>query len=251
MTRNFRTTIAIIILSFLGVGEKAQAAPILFDVAADFSATSNPNGAWRYGWSTTTGSGFNLDTTQAVVSSLNVWEGIPGSDGFGNPSISFNPTVNPIVLSGTSWEPDRVVFHPGRAGQNAVIRWTAVAAGMIDIDVSFQGRDSVTGATTDVHVLHNISPLFSGLVTGFGPGSGPTFSDTLPVLPGDTIDFTVGWGVNETPLSDSTQLDARIEFTAAAVPEPTSVALLAVGSMGLIVLPWLRRRKSTVAAPAQ
>ena len=36
------------------------AAPLTYDVAADFSAINNPNGAWRYGWSSTLTSAFNL-----------------------------------------------------------------------------------------------------------------------------------------------------------------------------------------------
>lgn len=32
----------------------------IFNVASDFSLTNNPNGAWRYGWSSSLGSSFNL-----------------------------------------------------------------------------------------------------------------------------------------------------------------------------------------------
>lgn len=40
------------------------------DVAADFSPTSNPNGVWRYGWSTTLGSPFILSSSPAVREGL-------------------------------------------------------------------------------------------------------------------------------------------------------------------------------------
>ncbi|WP_199249738.1 hypothetical protein [[Phormidium] sp. ETS-05] len=32
----------------------------VFNAASDFSLTNNPNGAWRYGWSSSLGSNFNL-----------------------------------------------------------------------------------------------------------------------------------------------------------------------------------------------
>ena len=78
-----------------------------FDVAADFSSISNPTEAWQYGWSSTTvGSSFNLDTASATISGLNVWQGIPGSDAFGNPTILFVRHEAPLYL--------RVEVPPGK-----------------------------------------------------------------------------------------------------------------------------------------
>jgi hypothetical protein len=34
---------------------------MIFNAAADFSATKNPNGVWSYGWSPTLGGTFVLD----------------------------------------------------------------------------------------------------------------------------------------------------------------------------------------------
>jgi hypothetical protein len=65
------------------------------------------------------------------------------------------------------------------------------------------------------------------MVSGFGPGSGPSFATSLAVLQGDTIDFAVGIGSNGTYISDTTGLAATI--TIAAVPEPTGITLLGLG----------------------
>jgi hypothetical protein len=82
------------------------------------------------------------------------------------------------------------------------------------LNTTFTGRDNVNGTTTDVHVFHNGSALFNGVVNGFGPGSGPSFATSLTVLPGDTIDFAVGMGSNGSYISDPTGLDATIMVSA-------------------------------------
>ncbi|HYW20642.1 MAG TPA: hypothetical protein VE956_15300, partial [Nodularia sp. (in: cyanobacteria)] len=43
----------------LGMAAKPSFSAI-FNVASDFSVTNNPNGAWRYGWSSSLESNFNL-----------------------------------------------------------------------------------------------------------------------------------------------------------------------------------------------
>ncbi|MBA7481861.1 Tol-Pal system protein TolB [subsurface metagenome] len=86
-----------------------------------------------------------------------------------------------------------------------------------DIDAMFTGIDHggtspFLGTTTDVHVLHNGISLFDGEVIGYGDTS--SFSTTVSVGMGDIIDFTVGYGSNQTHTCDSTALSATI------TPEP-------------------------------
>ena len=54
--------------------EQARAG-IVYDAAADFSPTNNPNGVWSYGWSSSLGSTFNLDVSSTTVDGLDFWEG--------------------------------------------------------------------------------------------------------------------------------------------------------------------------------
>jgi hypothetical protein len=213
-------------------------------LAGDFSASTNPSGDWSYGWSTATGSAFNLDTTTTVASNLIVWKGIPANDAFGNPSILFNPTNSPISFGAdTIFNAKEVSMHPGPAGQNAVARWTASATGMFHIATSFQGRSSITGTTTDVHVLLNSIALFDGSVTGFGPGSGPSFAGTISVVKGDKVDFTVGFG-NGNYYFDSTQVVATIS----AVPEPATLTMFLLGA-ALFSGAQIRRRGRGTTGP--
>jgi hypothetical protein len=72
-----------------------------------------------------------------------------------------------------------------------VIRFTAPDAGTFVLATSFTGIDFAGPTTTDVHVLLNGSSIFDGNVDGFGPGSGPSFTTTLTLHAGDTVDFAV------------------------------------------------------------
>jgi hypothetical protein len=187
-----------------------QSAPAFADAsysaAADFSATSNPTGVWSYGWSAQRGSAFTLDTQRTNVGGADIWfepRGDPVAPGvFHNGT---NGTVNPY---GTHpFAPGQLGLHPGPYGDNAVVRWTAPAFGTFDIAATFSGMDT-GGTTTDVAVLRNGGELFSGLVNGYQATR--SFSGVVAVSAGETIDFSVGYGSNETYFGDMTGLDAVI-----------------------------------------
>ena len=104
-----------------------------------------------------------------------------------------------------------VFFHPGPEDQNSVLRFTAPASGNYQVQAVFWGDDSVGPTTTDVHVLHNGLGLYTGEVTGFGrPSSDQSFTTTISVAAGDTIDFAVGYGTDGNYFFDSTGVSAVI-----------------------------------------
>jgi len=170
---------------------------------ATFSATSNPNGSWSYGWSLNRGSLFNLDTSSSNVSGLEVWN-------FGGPDVFYNPTSSTINPAGTNpIPPGTLAFHPGPNGENAIVRWTAPTAGSYNIAATFTGRDFVGPTTTDVAVLLNGSQLWVGEVTGYL--ADVSFSAApLALNAGDTIDFTLGFGTDGNYYYDSTGLAAQV-----------------------------------------
>jgi hypothetical protein len=240
LTLTISATIAVsIILS----ATSAQA--ITYDPVVDFSFVSNSsvNGVWSYGQSTTLGGTFSLLTTP-VNDSLNPlledWQGSVAGFSGNYPVIQHNPTGVSQGYGGTATsEPDELLFHPGPGGEYSVLRFVVPTTGSYTLNGIFTGRD--TGpATTDLSVLLNMgvgTPLFSGDTNIVG-GNVAVFNVTQSFTAGDTIDFAVGYG-NGSYVNDSTGLKLTVA-SAATAPEPTTLALLGLGS-GLGIL--ARRRK--------
>ena len=208
-----------------------------YDIAADFSTSSNPNGAWSYGYSTTLGGSLILHastTAHPAYTSIDNWH----TDlGYGVPVILRNSTsvavtndTGTIVLGA-----GQLASHSGTSGEFSVIRFTSPAAGLFNVSGSFLGADLV-GTTTDVHILLNGSEVFAGSVLGFSTGSGPSFNSNWSFSAGDTLDFVVGWG-NGDFTSDATLISAVIT----QVPEPGAAAMLALGGLALVLRSARRR----------
>src|SRR5260370_26512730 len=196
-------------LAALGIGTATTARDQATSSVApgDFSAASNPTGAWSYGWSASRGSTFNLDPVATTVSGVNVWK---SSATQVEPDVFFNGTSDTINPSGTNPIPaGTLACHLGPIGQKAIVRWTAPSTGAYAIAATFTGRDSVGPTTTDVAVLSNGAELWSGEVTGYLAMQSYAAS-RLDLIAGDTLDFTVGFGPDGTYSYDSTGLTADI-----------------------------------------
>lgn len=204
----------------------------IYDAAADFSPTSNPNGVWSYGSSTTLGSAFILGTTSGNTSGIDYWI----NDWFSAaPSVTHNGTGSAITVAFITWGPGQLGFHPGPSSEYAIVRFTAPDTSLYDLASSFSGLDS-TISGTDVYVLLNSASIFDGTVTSFG--SGPSFATQLSLAAGDTVDFVVG-DLDGNHFNDTTGLSA----TLTAVPEPSSLALVATGVLGAVVAARRRRAR--------
>ena len=59
-------------------------------------------------------------------------------------------------------------------------------------------------------MLHNGIGLYTGEVTGSGPSSDQSFTTTVSLAAGDTIDFAVGYGTDGGYGYDSTGVSAVI-----------------------------------------
>jgi hypothetical protein len=204
-----------------------------YDVAADFSAANNPNGPWSYGYSLTLGGQLILYTNSWALSGLNIWLYDISSY---TPSAYLNPTTNAIVLPGRTYGPGAFGLHPGPDGEYSVARFTAPATGQYHLTGSFFGQDS-SPTTTDVHILTNSVAALDGEVTGFGPGTGPSFDIEVALNAGDDLDFAVGYGTDSQFGADSTGLSAQI---VALVPpviitQPSNQTVLAGETLTLTV----------------
>lgn len=134
-------------------------------------------------------------------------------------------TISPeTICNGGCSNGGGLAFHPGPNGENAVVRWTVPAAGTYNVNVTFTGADT-NGTTTDVAVYHGTTTqtkkLFGADVLGYCglppssivgcSGASPIqhFSGEIVVAAQDTIDFSVGYGINGYGY-DTTGLDVVI-----------------------------------------
>ena len=177
--------------------------------AADFSATTNPTGVWSYGYSVTLGSPFILFTTPVSLGGIPGWNHDLGS---GDPVVLCNNTSAEINYASLTLEPGELSLHPGPDDEICLLRYTATVSGQHHVSGSFYGGDH-GGTTTDVHLLVNGTSVFDGEVSGYGPGSGPGFDQTVLLNAGDTLDFAVGYGANGNYFSDTTVVAAEVTST--------------------------------------
>lgn len=194
---------------------KIAMAQYSFDLASDFSASANPNGPWSFGWMSSNSVFFPYSTQFAAYGlALKEWRGtFPSNDGSAPPDVMLNPTDAAIIVSDTTWLPHQVTFHPGKNGEQSVIRWTSPLAGTVRLEAAFEGRSGF--ATSGIEIYRNNDMLFSGVVSGTGEASRISLNTNLAVQVGSLIDFRVNYG-NGNWTSDTTQISALI----ISVPEP-------------------------------
>lgn len=230
-------------LLVLSVSSGVQAYYV-YDGAADFSPTLNPNGVWSYGWSSDIGNTFNLDTESGTFAFLGTE--YPGLDYWARNSVSYpiilhNGTSEPITMvrgNGHDLEflPGELVQHPGSDNSYSLLRWTAPNAGVFEVASVFMGTDPL-GVTSDVHVVLNDSSIYDGYVNGYGDSSKQVFSLTLTLVAGDTIDFAVGAGGNGY-IADTTTTAVSIN------PVPIPAAIYLFGSGLLMMIGMSKRRRN-------
>lgn len=129
----------------------------------------------------------------------------------GAETYTFNGAGGPEIV----YAPGQLGLHPGQDNTYSVVRWTAPADGRFAVCGSFIGID-VTGATTDVHIYHNGTSLYDGLLEGEFLGDGHSFTRLIDAAAGDQVDFIVGSQGNFS--YDSTAVLASV------VPAGSSVA---------------------------
>ena len=203
------------VLSALVVGPVAHAGSA-YD---EFSAESNPSGAWHYGWTPSLAGAFTLFANRMSSGNHDHWYG-------DQPPLGSLPGYPEIDRNTVSFA-GMLLAHPGPNGQYAVLRWIAPSANAFSIFSEFTRQDSMP-TTTDVHVRLNGASLFSGLLDA-ASASG-SFGNTLSLNAGDVLDFSVGFGANGNYFFDRTGINASVS----AVPEPASLLLLLSGAMILV-----------------
>ncbi|MEO8200063.1 MAG: hypothetical protein ABI679_06020 [Gemmatimonadota bacterium] len=158
----------------------------IFDATADFSSTANPNGPWSAGWTPTLGGAFTVYPSAQVIATFDAWTD-PAILTNGSPTFSKNNTTSTNI----SLAPGAIALHPScNANEFSVLRWTAPAAGTFLVNAQFDSGDR---GNTDASVLKNgngATPLFTISSTA----NNPTFTQSLVLSAGETLDFAIGTG---------------------------------------------------------
>ena len=199
----------VVVLAFAAVAA-AQPASITYDAAASFeqgwTAHTNPNGVWSYGYS----SGFTSPVTlytQSAPSMFNganaqVWVSPPISNNE-SPAVEFNNGPPFVGGSGNvDYLANQLVLVSGIGGQYSDLVFTAPSDGMYSIVSSFRGDQA--GVGTVVGVAVNGTVLFNSSVTA--QGQTVPFTTTVSLRAGNTVVFSVGPGSG----TQSTGLSATI-----------------------------------------
>lgn len=125
-------------------GKVDAMAPVVVnaDVATDFALLANPNGAWTYGY-------LPRDPTSADAGTFVVFSEVANiSSGEG----SWRDPAITVLGAPAAWRNDKpatsngvatgeFALHPGQAGEYAIARWTAPAAGTYAVSVQFKAGD--------------------------------------------------------------------------------------------------------------
>jgi hypothetical protein len=174
----------------------------VWNLADDFSATQNPNGAWSYGWRPSAEEPLTLYTDhdyfcsdlEPWVKYFEVW----------CPNVIRNPHDYPITCQTFVIQPHKALFHPGPA-QQSVVRWTAQSDDSVTVTAHFLSIDI---GSKIVFILADGMELYEATLDGLGTTA--DYSGTIPVHAGSTVECAVS------PISfyyDSTQIDFVVETT--------------------------------------
>jgi hypothetical protein len=184
-----------------GPGTFDSACHILFDPVADYDAGwlsgSNPNGVWRYGWSSTLTSALTLypqnyiTTQDCGASTYRVWNDPANNVGF-TPAVIKN--IGPTCSNGNVDIPTGVLTqHYGGTGSTtdySHVVFTAPFTGTYEVAITFTGRQN--GLNSDVNVVVNGLPVLGVLITA--NLQTVAYTASLSLTAGDTLDFATGPG---------------------------------------------------------
>jgi len=188
------------ILASIGGIPSAIFAAADYDLSRDFSTSTNPNGAWTYGYKNTLSGDvvpFGLFTQGADQGGAlqDIWLRT-----FGTPSAIFH---NGSSVTGSSdggagtFPPGTVFLVPGYEGNVdnfGAIRFIAPASGDYSVNCDVRSYlDAPPGGDADFHVVKNGTELFGIFLPNFGSSG---YTNTLSVASGDSLDFLVGRGAD-------------------------------------------------------
>lgn len=210
-------------------------AAAVYDVAADWSTTDNPNGPWSY-----------LQGTALLPNQPTACCGLPVAPSFAPSHVSgtFLPVFGQATPGADIYVHSYDPFNGGAAQGEAVLAWTAPMSGLADVSGYFYYSHFPHQRSNDVTILLGGSVLGSAVLSYLEHQDEAnqwnfSFND-LVVNTGDMLTMVFQRSAGQSSgSSDAGNL--IITFTAAAVPAPPTSALIFAGMAALIVS-LVRRR---------
>jgi hypothetical protein len=217
-------------------------ATVLYNAVTDFSLASNPNGAWSYGYGTagTSFTAMQNSFTGGFIGNPNFRYWQSSAPVAHTPLVAANTGGTTISFSTLISPNDVLLIHPGNQ-TDVIVRWTAPSAGYYQYSGLFQLLDrSPSGVIAQVFTNNLLT--FSANLTGPGantgtltPGQSVAFGGAANLNAGDTLLFAVNRQGNFS--NDSTGLKVNI-----SVPEPSTIALIAMALLSMFGFGMMRRR---------
>jgi hypothetical protein len=150
-----------------------------WDIVANYSTTSNPNGVWSYGRKWTVESS-SLDLMTVRFNNVAWWF---GNLGHGAPSV-WDPG---------QWGTNNIsLWAKNNSNGLPVVRWTSPEPGSYKLTGTFVSADS-RGVDSFVYVVINGTIRFNSRITS-AVQVAPFSFDQVALAQGDYVDFVVVWG---------------------------------------------------------
>ncbi|MBI4508362.1 MAG: hypothetical protein HY698_01920 [Deltaproteobacteria bacterium] len=193
--------------------------PQSWDAARDFNATSNPAGAWSYGWASYPSHDFTLHPEHRTDGhSLQIWE--TSSEPGGYLRTFFNPldsNRSPADSPSAFLLPHEIGVHPSNTGKWSVIRFTAPKTRTYNVRAVFRTIDENSGlpgsGTDGVKAIIRAAGSTTLMQESIWRDDQPVqYSGSVRLTSGQTIDFAVH--MNGAYNNDSTAVSARVEIPA-------------------------------------
>lgn len=195
--------------------------PVVYDLARDFSQASNPNGVWSYGWQGTLGGAFNLLPVRGTVRTdngvpIDYWQAVPLNE----PTVYHNGSTNTASSNrGRGVHPPGAVWFsagPTGSGRNfGVVRFTAPSTATYQVILTAKPyMQGPRQGDADLHVLQYGVESFA---QNLAAGETAAHTNTVKLSAGDTIDFAIGRGADDSNFASALQITIRITVSTPTV----------------------------------
>jgi hypothetical protein len=177
------------------------AAATVYDAAASFSVSSNPNADFTFGWEPAAanlpfpGAPFTTYPTPFLLGTYNGWEdpSVPGTTFYSVPSVFHNPSASAATVGSITLTGNQLAFHPGQDGELSVIRFTAPQTAVYALSLTASGADFTGPTDTTVYREQDSFLPCSQHRCRFSPGSRSPTTPAFSTAMGETFDVLVGF----------------------------------------------------------